>query len=260
MRPTGASSQFAWPRPGKAIISLLVINLVVYVVELILLRAGARSFVQSLMLTPSAVFEGFELWQPFTYMLLHSPTSPTHLLFNMLWLYFFATPLEGWWGARRLLTAYVICGLSGAALTLLVALASRSPGLSGLLAGFWGRPHVGASGAVMGLVIAWGVVHADRTMNFFLLGAMKARTFVLIIIAFELLVALSLDSTSSTSHFGGMIGAYILCKGLWRPSRWAEIVHRTRLERRKKAIERDLRIIEGGKGKDPKDGGNGAWN
>ncbi len=260
MRPTGVQTQFSWPRPGKAILALLIINLVVYVVELILVRAGASAFVQSLMLTPASVFESYSVWQPATYMLLHSPTAPTHLLFNMLWLYFFATPLESWWGPKRLVTAYIVCGLSGAALTLIVALASRTPAMSGLLAGFWGRPHVGASGAVMGLVIAWGLVHGDKKMNFLLLGEMKAKTFVLIIIAFELLVALSLDSTSSTSHFGGMIGAYILCKGLWRPARWAQLANKAKLDRKKRSLERELRVIEGGKGKDDLPDDPKKWN
>lgn len=249
MRPTPATMAGGFPRPGRAIIILLAINVVAYVLELILLRGGAE-WVELLFMTPADVFERGYLWQPATYALLHSPTQATHLIFNMLFLWMFGSPLESWWGAKRLFTAYGVCALSGAAFTLVVALLSQTPVLDWLLPSFWGRPHVGASGAVMGLTVAWGLVYGDQEMNFLFLGRMKAKTFVLIIIGVELLVALSFDSTSSTSHFGGMIGAFLLCRGYWRPSRWAESWKKSKLKRDRKRIERELKILQGGKGKD----------
>lgn len=241
-RPLGA-------RPGKVIIGLLAANIGVWVIELVFIRLGF-DVIRTFGLSPQGFFERGFAWQPITHMLLHAPGAPTHLLFNMLFLWLFGTPLESWWGGRRLLIAYVVCGLGGATLTLLVGLLSRVDALGSALAGFWEVPHVGASGAIMGLTVAWGITFAKQKMNFLLLGEMTGRTFVLIVILFELLGLLSLEQgTSSTSHFGGMAAAFVLTKGLWRPTRWKEIFTRRSLEARRRRIENELRVIEGGKGK-----------
>jgi membrane associated rhomboid family serine protease len=255
------TSTIAFPRPGKVLIGLLATNVVAYVLYLLFIRAQVPVD-RYLPLVPEQLLTRGWLWQPFTYMLLHDPRSPGHLLFNMLWLYMFGSQMEAWWRGRRFLSAYVIFGLSGAALTVLVGALSRLPFTGGLLDGVYFAPHLGASGAVSGVLVAWGIVHADETFNFFLLGAMKGKTFVLIMIAFELLVALSLSPVSSTSHFGGMIGAVVLCKGLWRPSRWTAMFQRRALVRRRRAIEHELRVIEGGKGKPktPEDDDPSRWN
>ena len=241
-------------RPGKMIVALLGLNVVAWVLEVVFIRLGF-DVIRTFGLSPASVFEEGLVWQPLTHMLLHHPGAPTHLLFNMLFLWLFGTPLEAWWGGRRLLVAYVVCGLGGAILTLSVGLLSRLDWLAPALASFWAVPHVGASGAIMGLTVSWGMAFANQRMNFLLLGEMTGKTFVLIIILFELLVLISLEQgTSSTSHFGGMAAAVILTKGLWRPSRWAELVGQRRLQARKRRIEKELRVIEGGKGKTPDEG------
>jgi membrane associated rhomboid family serine protease len=242
-------------RPGKVITTLLALNVVAWVLEVIFIRLGF-DVIRSLGLSPSGVFERGFVWQPLTHMVLHHPGAPSHLLFNMLFLWLFGTPLESWWGGRRVAIAYVVCGLGGAALTLSVGLISRLDAVAPALASFWEVPHVGASGAIMGLTVSWGIAFANQRMNFLLLGEMTGKTFVLIIIAFELLVLLSLEQgTSSSSHFGGMAAAVVLCKGLWRPSRWRDLFVKRSLTARKKRIEHELRVIEGGKGKAPEDEG-----
>jgi membrane associated rhomboid family serine protease len=251
MRPSNAGMQGGWPRPGRGVIALLAINIVFYVLELALMRAGVP--VAELFLTPAEVFDAGKFWQVGTYWWLHSPARVMHLLFNMLWLWMFGTQVERWWGTKRFAIAYVIFGFGGAALTLIVALLSRTDVFGPLLGGAWTRPHVGASGPVMGVLIAWGMTLGNQTMNFLFLGQMKAKTFMLIIIAIELLTALSFDEVSSSSHFGGMIAAFILCRGLWRPSEWQGVVKKIQLARRRKKIEHQLRILEGGKGDPPKD-------
>lgn len=248
---TSAPQRLLGARPGPVIIGLLAANIVAWVLEVVFIRLGF-DVIAAFGLSPAKVFENGWAWQPVSYMLLHHPGAPSHLLFNMLFLWLFGTPLESWWGGRRLLVAYAVCGLGGAVLTLTVGLASRIEALGPVLASFWQIPHVGASGAVMGLTVSWGITFARQKMNFLLLGEMTGRTFVLIIILFELLVLLSLEQgTSSSSHFGGMAAAFILTKGLWRPSRWRGLLEARKLEQRRKRIERELRVIEGGKGGPP---------
>jgi rhomboid-like protein len=248
--------QVAIPRPGRALIALMAALVVCYVLELLLLRAN-QSWVAELYLRPSSVFENGKAWQPFTYFWLHDPARVFHLLGNLLWLWMFGTRLEHWWGSRRFVIAYFVFALGGAALTLLVGLLSRTAVLGPLLPHFWTSPHLGASAAAVGMTVAFGLTYANEEMHLLFLGRMKGKTFVLIMLAIELLVALSYEPTSSTSHFGGMIAAYVLCRGLWRPSKWKEITRRSSLQRKRKKIEAELKVIKGGKN-DP--GDPSTWN
>lgn len=236
-------------KPGKLLTIIIGVNVATYIVYLLLLRAGA-AWVQDLRLTPQNVFEQGYLWQPLTYLLLHAPQSPGHLLWNMLLLYMFGTTLESWWGEKRFATAYVVFGLSGAALVMLMGVLGKFGILSSFLELLYQTPHLGASASVMGIMAAWGIVHADRSMNFFLLGEMKGMTFVMIIIAVELLRALSFDNVSSTAHFGGIIGAFVLCKGLWRPGQLSGFFKRSALKKKRRDLEKQLRVIKGGKEED----------
>jgi membrane associated rhomboid family serine protease len=232
-------------RPGPIVTRLMIANVALYVLQLILLRTG-NGLVETLYLTPIDVVNRGMVWQPFTYMWFHSPGGPWHLLSNLLWLYIFGPPMESWWGSKRFFRGYLIFGLGGGLFTLLVGLLAYVPGFTPLLWGFQASTHVGASGAVIGVTVAWGLAHAKTQINFFLLGAMNGMTFVLLIIGIQLLTALSYSSVSSTAHFGGIIAAFVLCRGLWRPSRWQQWLRRTKLRRHKRKIERELRIIQGG--------------
>ena len=252
MRPQ-VQTQIVWPRPGKVLIGIIAVNVVLYVVQLLLLRAN-QAWVLQLYLSPAGVLDRGEVWQVVTHAFLHSPDDPFHLILNMLWLWLFGSRLESWWGPRRFLGAYFVFLLGGAALTLVVGLMSKAALFAPLLGGFWGKSHLGASGAAMGIVASWGLVYANEELHLLLLGRMKGKTFVLIIIALELLRALSFDRVSSTSHFGGMLAALVLCRGLWRPRRWRELLRRAKLTRHRRRVERDLQVLEGGKGRpDPKD-------
>ena len=90
------------------------------------------------------------------------------------------------------------------------------------------------------------------------------NSFVLIMVALELIYALALNPVSPTSHFGGMAGGAVLVLGLWRPSRWKKFFQKKSLERKKRKIEAELRVIQGGKQDDDNNGNNGSsgpiWN
>ena len=238
-------------KPSKMLTWLIALNVGIYVLYLLFLRGGSL-WVQELRLTPKSVIESGAIWQPFTYLLLHAPQSPGHLIWNMLLLYMFGSTLEAWWGQKRFLKAYLIFGLSGAALIMIMGGIGQAGILSGFLGPLYETPTLGASAAVMGMMTAWGIVHANQSMNFFLLGQMKGMTFVFIIIGIELLRALSFDNVSSTAHFGGIIGAFVLCKGLWRPEKLNSFVKRSQLKMKKKKIEHQLKVIKGGKDDDDK--------
>ncbi len=253
-----SGSAFMAPRMTPAVKRLMIINFVVYIIYLLMLRSSGLSFIaDELTLTPQDMVFGGRLWQPLTYMFIHSPVSPGHLLGNMLMLFFFGTGLEQMVGSKKLLRVYLLSGLGGAALTLI------GPGLAALiapgsgLAQLWYVPHLGASGAVFGLVMCWGGMQWDQTANFFLLGPMRVRTFVLIIVGIELLHLLSLQQgTSYTAHFGGMLIGFFIGRGgsfaALSPRRAAARMKHRQTQKKLHRFE----VIEGGGEGDKK--GNGA--
>ena len=92
------------------------------------------------------MFEQFALWQPFTYMFLHSTSGFGHILINMLALWMFGTELERTWGTRFFTKYYFVTGVGAAATSLLLSMF-----IDGV---YYSVPTVGASGAIYGLLLA----------------------------------------------------------------------------------------------------------
>ena len=158
----------------------------------------------------------FRSYQVFTYMFLHGGVS--HLFFNMFALWMFGRTLEYRLGSSRFLTYYLICGIGAALLQLGVgyaeyhhALAAGSVSAMRLL----GIPTVGASGAVFGLLLAFGVLYPNQIVALiFPPITLKAKWFVVLYGVLELLLGIS-GAQSGVAHFahlGGMIWGFLL---LW---------------------------------------------
>ena len=142
-------------------------------------------------------------WQPFTYMFLHG--GIWHLLFNMLTLWFFGTQLERDWGTRRFLKYYFLCGIVAGICVLLVNMAI----------GDWATPTIGASGAIFGVLVAFGVLYPNQTVLMSFLFPIKAKYMVMIYAAIELLMTIrpGQSGISTIAHLGGMAFGYIYLKG-----------------------------------------------
>lgn len=149
----------------------------------------------------------FMPWQPVTYAFLHG--GEFHLFFNMLGLWMFGSELERVWGAKRYTQILVASTLSAAVAQLIVTL------LMGSMA-----PTVGASGALFGLLLSFGMLFPDRIIvPLFPPIPMKAKYFVAIFGALELLMGFSSNSNvAHFAHLGGMLGAYLLIR-YWRTAR-----------------------------------------
>src|ERR1035441_4822609 len=85
-------------------------------------------------LTPELTVRNFMVWQLFTYLFLHG--GPWHLIFNMLTLWMFGSPLEQDWGTRRFLKYYFICGIGAGLFDLAL----------NIVFGHWNNTTIGASG------------------------------------------------------------------------------------------------------------------
>src|SRR6266436_3357326 len=122
-----------------------------------------------LSLVPVMVLKHFFIWQLVTYMFLHGGIE--HILFNMLALWMFGMTLEQDWGTRRFLKYYFLCGIGAGICDVAV----------NAIIGNWGTHTIGASGAIFGLLLAFGVLYPDVTVLFFFIFPMKAKYMVMIV-------------------------------------------------------------------------------
>ncbi len=93
------------------------------------------------------MLEGFAIWQLVTYMFLHSVTNFWHILLNMFMLWMFGKDIENTWGTKRFLQYYFLCGI-GAGICVVVG---------NVLFGSLDTQTIGASGAIYGLLLAFGM-------------------------------------------------------------------------------------------------------
>lgn len=165
----------------------------------------------------------FHSYQVFTYMFLHGGVS--HLFFNMFALWMFGRTLEMELGSQKFFTYYMVCGVGAALIQLGVAYAEYVHLLESAGAYAATRllaiPTVGASGAVFGLLLAFGVLHPNnRIMLIFPPIVMKAKWFVLVYGLVELLFGVSgyQAGVAHFAHLGGMIWGFALLYW-WRKKR-----------------------------------------
>lgn len=173
-------------------------------------------------LVPVDVVRGW-IWQPATYMFLHSPVMYSHILFNLLMMWMIGGDLERHWGGRKYLTYWLVCGI-GAGVCVVLAGAFR--GVT--------TPTIGASGAIYGLLLAYGTIFAERRLLFMLLFPIKARTMAWILfgIAFISNFTPQSDGVSHVAHLGGMLVGWLYLKRAWRVTElWRELLWRVRRRR-----------------------------
>ncbi len=146
----------------------------------------------------------FMPWQLLSYALLHG--DMLHLFFNMLGLWMFGSEIERLWGGRRYTHFLLACILAAALVQLAVTMLTGSK-----------VPTVGASGALFGLLLAFGMLFPNRTiMPLFPPIPMKARTFVFVFGGLELMLGfLGGTGIAHFAHLGGMLGAWLLIS-YWR--------------------------------------------
>ena len=163
-------------------------------------------------LVPYYVTRRFFIWQFVTYLFLHD--GIWHLLFNMLFLYFFGMDLERTWGTRRFYEYYFLTGIGAGVITVLInTLRDPHGGYSS------GIPTIGASGAIFGVLIAAGIMFPDRQVwliPFPIMIPMKLLVLGSIAIEFFLSLEVSGDTVSHITHLGGALVGYLyLRRGLF---------------------------------------------
>lgn len=180
---------------------LLISNIALFVAYFFAVQFGFGYAFHHFGLIPGEVLRSFSVWQLFTYLFLHDPTGFSHILFNMLALWMFGADLERQWGREAFLKFYFLCGI-GAGICVVLANA---------LAGSLSTRTIGASGAIYGLLLAFGVLYPDRVIWFNFLFPIKAKYFVMIIGAITFLSSFGTGGggVSHVAHLGGMIFGYL---------------------------------------------------
>ncbi len=182
---------------------LLIGNVVLWLAYFFAVRMGSGGFFLHFGLVPALVVKTLAVWQLFTYMFLHDPFGFGHILFNMLTLWMFGKDLETVWGTRRFLKFYLLCGIGA--------------GVCVVLANYlFGNPNtrtIGASGAIYGLLMAFGMTYPNTTVLFSFLFPIKAKYFVMIIGAIAFLSSFGANNgVSNVAHLGGMLFGYVYLK------------------------------------------------
>jgi membrane associated rhomboid family serine protease len=197
---------------------LIIINAIVWIGFQLILEGfilPELKLVEFFGLVPHSFLTRFHFWQVFTYMFLHS-LDILHIAFNMLLLWFIGSELELKWGSRQFLFYYLFCGVGAGFIYIFGYTLAFAFGYQ-LEAAF--IPVVGASGALFGLLLAYGVVFGERIMYFLLIFPMKAKIFVMIIGAVELLMMFKGPSgVANLAHIGGLISG-LLFLWLWTKKR-----------------------------------------
>jgi membrane associated rhomboid family serine protease len=215
----GAASSFSFgPGPiSTALKAIIGANVAMFLVTTALPQLRVQ-----LGLVPMWVVHQLRLWQLVTYMFIHA--GVLHILFNMLMLWFLGAELERLWGTRFFVKFYFVCGIGAGVLTVLLSLLPYGP-----LAQLYTSDIIGASGAVYGLLLAYGLYFPDRPIYMYFVFPIPARIFVIILgaLAFFSSLSDSGDGLANATHLGGLVVAYVYLKGLrLRLNPWADVKYR----------------------------------
>jgi len=161
-------------------------------------------------------------------MFLHG--SLFHIFFNMLTLYMFGNELERYWGTRRFCNYYFVTGIGAGFCSWLVAMHS------------W-AVIIGASGAIYGLLLAYGLTYPNRVVYLNFLLPIKVKWLVLIMGAFAFLSSIggSEPGVASIAHLGGMLIGYLLLKG----KSWVDRYRYFSNQRQREQLKRQFEVYYG---------------
>jgi Uncharacterized membrane protein (homolog of Drosophila rhomboid) len=200
--------------------NLLIINVLCFFAMLTLQRFGID--LNDILGLHFLLASDFRPYQLVTYMFMHG--NFVHIFFNMFALWMFGNTLENIWGPKRFLIFYFICGI-GAGLTQelvqYIQYASTLAQYDNVNTGEAIIPMaeylnmmttVGASGAIYGILLAFGMMFPDSLIYIYFAIPIKAKWFVLIYGAIELFSGLTGagGNVAHFAHLGGMVFGYFL--------------------------------------------------
>lgn len=212
-RPSGFGGFSFFPPVIK---NLLIINAIVFLIQYLGERIAASSgltladiLMKYFSLIPIGGYIGrtmtgqivewsFYPWQLITYQFMHGSLS--HIFFNMFALWMFGMEIENYWGSKKFLYFYLLCGVAAGLLHMFI-----SPLFGGAAA-----PTIGASGAIYGVMAAFALLFPNRLIFLYFFIPVKAKYFITIMIVMEfMLVDSAHSSIAHLAHLGGALAGLI---------------------------------------------------
>jgi len=190
-----------WPQTGSIQIgpagpvppmvkTLIAVNVAVYLLQIL----APIDMVRWFSLIPARVND-LQLWRLFTYQFLHG--GVWHLAVNMFMLWMFGSELEERWGQQFFLKYYLLCAVGGGITYTLVRFGTHGA-------------SVGASGAIYGVLMAYGMWFPNRVVLLGFLFPVRVRHVVVFLVVVELLLEIEASDAgiAHAAHVGGMAFGY----------------------------------------------------
>ena len=203
-------------------------------VALFLLQLLSPALAGALAFFPSEFAHG-QVWRLLTYAFVH--TDPLQLVLNLMMVAFIGSELESTWGTRKFVQFSLFCTIVAALCYFAISVVMGSAG-----------PMVGSSGAVYGMLAAYGILFKERVMLFMMLFPMKAKHFIWVLAAVEFFSSISYGRSGlvSVGHLGGLAAGYgyLYGRAFWnvfirqRKDQW------TSTQRAKKVKSSHLKLVK----------------
>jgi len=192
--------QFSFPRPTSVVKWLLIINIAVFLLGFLIPPIGA------FLLNWFSVRPGnfIQIWRLISYQFLHGGLG--HIFWNMFILFFFGPMLERFWGSRKFLTFYLICGAMGGIFYPILA----------HIGWLGGGALIGASGSILGMLAAAAILFPNMRVYVFGVFPLRMSVLAIILAAMSILSVLRPDVSANAggeaAHLGGMVAGalYVL--------------------------------------------------
>jgi membrane associated rhomboid family serine protease len=225
---SNASRVFFGGPVTRTVKALIILNVAVFLLQVIGDLAGNHFLTVYFGLIPVQVTRSLMLWQFVTYMFLHGGIF--HLFFNMLTLFMFGNDLERCWGTRRFLNYYFLTGIGAGMCSWLAAVDSRTV-------------IIGASGAIYGLLLAYGLLYPNRIVYLNFLIPVKVKWLVIFmgVMAFLSSITGSEPGVAHVAHLGGMLIGFIFLKG----RDWLAQYQLSQEQRKREALKRQFEVYYG---------------
>lgn len=202
--------------------NLLIINGLVFLAQLVLQKTGGFSMENYFALHDvRSVF--FRPHQLVSYMFLHSTTDFAHIIFNMFALWMFGSTLENYWGPKRFLIFYLLCGIGAGLMHLGVLYFENTKVIEAVSVLSYEEQEsllydplykintatLGASGSVFGCLAAFGYLFPNSLIYLYFLFPIKAKWFVIFYGAAELYLGVKNSAGDNVAHWAHLGGALI---------------------------------------------------
>jgi len=205
--------------------NLIIVNVIVFLIQWTFENRGSFSM-DNFFALHDIRSTYFKPHQIITYMFLHG--GFWHIFWNMLILWMFGSILENYWGPKRFLIFYIVCGIGAALLHLLVIYRELTPVWDSLntyslhdqeVLRFHPKsdlntPTLGASGAIFGCMVAFGLLFPNSLIYIYALIPVKAKWAVLAYVLYELFLGVQNNAGDNVAHWahlgGGLVGLILV--------------------------------------------------